>query len=81
MADTVTFEWQGEVVATIGDLFDAAWAATKAGQAQEFLAAYRQVNEHADANLGYVIGYGDEDSRRRMYEAFDLTHPALGGRP
>lgn len=51
------------------------------GLAAEFLAAYRAVNEHADSNLGYVIGYAGEATRRRMYEAFDLTHPVLGGRP
>ncbi|MCU1591582.1 MAG: hypothetical protein JWP11_2838 [Frankiales bacterium] len=66
---------------TIGGLFDTAPWAAKAGRAQDFLAHLRAESEHADANLGYVIGYGDEDSRRLMYEAFDLAHPMVGGRP
>lgn len=74
--------WDGEPVRTIGDLFNTALKAAREGRAAEYLANYRAANpEHADANLGYVIGYGSEDTRREMYEAFDLTHPALGGRP
>lgn len=75
------FVWDGKPVDTIGDLFDAAVAATDSGQAQAFLTAYRAANEHADDNLGYVIGYADTDRRKAMYEAFDLTHPMIGGRP
>jgi hypothetical protein len=73
--------WDGDPVDTIGDLFTYALKAVDQGRAEEFLAEYRALCDHADANLGYVIGYGDEDSRRRMYEAFNLTHPVLGGRP
>lgn len=77
----MTFIWKGEQVSTIGDLFDAAVQAVKDGEAQEFLREYRAANEHADENLGYVIGYADPDTRARMYEAFDLSHPVFGGRP
>jgi hypothetical protein len=80
-ARDVKFYWKGEPVATIGELFDTALKAAKAGEAPAYLAEYRRANEHADANLGYVIGYGDEDSRRLMYEAFELSHPMIGGRP
>lgn len=73
--------WNGKHVITIRDLFDTALEAAKAGKAAEYLADYRAVNEHADANLGYVIGYADDDTRRLMYEAFDLNHPVFGGRP
>lgn len=76
-----TMTWHDKPVDTIGDLFDAALKAARDGEAAAFLSAYRAVNDHADENLGYVIGYGDEDSRRLMYEAFDLTHPMIGGRP
>ena len=78
-SDSRTFE--GHDYSTIGGLFDTALWAAKNDRAQAFLAHYRAESEHADANLGYVIGYGDENSRRLMYEAFDLTHPMLGGRP
>lgn len=79
MSDTRTFE--GHDYGTVGELFDTALWAAKNGRAAAFLAAYRAESEHADANLGYVIGYGDEDSRRLMYEAYNLTHPMIGGRP
>ena len=79
--DVQVFFWKGKPLGTIGALLDGAVDAEKEEQAPEFLAAYRAANEHADANLGYIIGYLDEDSRRRMYAAYDLTHPTLGGRP
>lgn len=67
---------------TIGDLFDRAGKAVDEGHAQEFLAAYRAVSEHADVNLGYVIGYAEPRERRQaLYEAFNLSHPIIGGRP
>ncbi len=74
--------WEGRDVATIGDLLTAASKAADERKAADFLAAYREANpEHADANLGYVIGYTSADERQRLYEAYDLTHPMLGGRP
>lgn len=79
--DSTTKRFDGHDYGTIRGLFDTALWAAKNGRAQAFLAHYRAESEHADANLGYVIGYGDEDSRRLMYEAFDLSHPVLGGRP
>lgn len=74
--------FEGHDYGTVRGLFDTALWAVQQGKATTFLAAYREVEpEHADANLGYVIGYGSDDHRKLMYEAFDLTHPALGGRP
>ena len=74
--------FEGHDYGTIGGLFDTALWAAQNGKAEAFLSAYRAVEpEHADANLGYVIGYGSPESRDLMYRAYDLTHPTLGGRP
>jgi len=80
--DAPRFAWDGNDCGTIGQLLDAAMLAQRHGRAQEFLAAYRAFTEHADANLGYVIGYVEPAERRcELYEAFALSHPIFGGRP
>lgn len=63
--------WEGREVNTVGDLFDNAVQAMDYGKAQEFLAAYRAVNEHADDNLGHIFGYASsEDLRKRLHDAY-----------
>lgn len=79
---TATFEWDGCAVATLGELLRSAGHAQINGKAAEFLAAYRETTEHADANLGYAIGYVEPPERRaELYAAFKLGHPIFGGRP
>lgn len=74
------FEWKGEALGTLGALVRGADKAEREGKAAEFLAAYRAyVPEHADANLGYLIGYMGDEDRTRMYEAYQLVHPIFGG--
>lgn len=63
---------------TIGDLFDAVVSVRTAEEARAFMESYRAENPHADANVGYVIGYADEDTRRRLYDLFRLVHPVFG---
>ena len=70
--------WNGKTITTAGDLFDAAASCHTQAEADEFLAAYRAHSEHADANLGYIIGYGDDDTRARLYGLFRLNHPIFG---
>jgi hypothetical protein len=70
--------WNGKTISTAGDLFDAAASCTTQQQADEFLTAYRAHNEHADQNLGYIIGYGDDATRNRLYGLFRLNHPVFG---
>ena len=72
------FVFNGKNVATVGDLLDAAVKAYQDGEAGRFLNEYRAVNEHADANLGYVFGYLSEPLRSEVYNAYGVTHPILG---
>jgi hypothetical protein len=73
--------FEGHSFSTIGGLFATALWAAENGKADEFLSVYRALSKNADENLGYVIGYGDTESRKLMYEAYKVTHPALGGTP
>ena len=80
MSDTSTeFRWEGRSTATIGELLDEAARAEREGKAAAFLDAYRATNPHADANLGYLIGYLEPaETRRRMYRSYALEHPIFG---
>jgi hypothetical protein len=71
--------WDDKTISTVRELFDAACACTTTqAEADALLAACRADNENADANLGYVIGYADEDTRKRLYGLFRLNHPVFG---
>lgn len=81
-APSEPFVWDGKPLETIGQILDTATKAERDHRATEFLAAYRANSEHADANLGYLIGYVEPAERRReLYAAYDLNHPVFGGRP
>jgi hypothetical protein len=76
------FIWKDREVVTIGDLTDAMFAIRDKGRATRFMNAYRSVNEHADANVGYVLGYIEPpEKRHQMYDLFRVEHPVFGGRP
>jgi predicted NAD/FAD-binding protein len=74
----MSFTWDGTEINTVGDLFDGAVVAMRAGRAQEFLTAYSATNEHAVENLGYMFGYADELTRAQLYAAYALVHPIFG---
>lgn len=79
MTDTTEFAWEGRSAGTIGDLLKEACRAEREGKASAFLDAYRATNPHADANLGYIIGYLEPpETRQRMYRAYALQHPIFG---
>ena len=72
------FVFEDKEVNTVGELLDAAVESMRNGKAAEFLAAYRAVNEHANANLGYVIGYCSDPLRSDLYKAYGVQHPIFG---
>ena len=74
----MTWTWREKTISNAGELFNAANACHTQDDADDFLTAYRAVSEHADANLGYVIGYGDAATRKRLYDLFRLGHPVYG---
>lgn len=76
------FIWKGHALSTIRDLLDAMFAIDNAGEAALFMDEYCKVNEHADQNAGYILGYVEPpEQRRQMYGLFQAKHPILGGTP
>lgn len=73
------FTWNGESTANVGDLFSAMCVAFDEGRAAEFMAEYRRHSEHADSNIGYIIGYAEPAEKRdAMWAAFQVRHPVFG---
>jgi hypothetical protein len=71
--------WRGQEIAKMGDLMDAITTIKTKEEADEFVAAYSKVNEHATANIGYMLGYLDKESRERLYRLFEeCSHPVFG---
>lgn len=72
------FEWKGKLIETIGDLGSACAALENAKEGGEFFAAYLAVNVHAASNIGYVAGYFNRETMRRIHEYTGTTHPIFG---
>lgn len=80
------FTWGGKNLETIGDLIDAINAIdaspTRAQDAAAFMAKYRMANEHADANIRYLLGYFEPPERRtRLRELFSWEEPTAAFTP
>jgi len=48
-------------------------------EAAEFLIAYLAQNEHAEANVGYALGYLSQSQMVAGLRLFDVEHPFFGG--
>lgn len=82
MPETQPHMWKGKELRTLGELMDALFAINHAEEAAYFMAEYRKVNEHADSNVGYCLGYVEPPARRKqMYALFQAKHPIFGGTP
>jgi len=77
LSDQPLLVWLDRPIITIGELFGAVSAIHTPEEAELFMEAYRAVNEHADANVGYVIGYSSDTERERLYKLFGLAHPVF----
>jgi len=70
--------WHGQILTTYLDLLREVARVGSPEEAHEFLSAYRQVNPHADSNIGWMIGDVDRDVGRRIIEWFGCSHPVFG---
>lgn len=70
--------WQGRIIETYQELLQAVSMVGSPEEAQLLLSAYRQVNSHADANIGWMIGDVDRDVGQRIIEWFGCAHPVFG---
>lgn len=70
--------WKGRELVTIGDIAFAVTSCETRQEAEAFMAAYRIYTPHADANVGYLSGYEDRETRARIHDWFGVVHPIFG---
>ena len=71
--------WKDKELKTFGDIADAVIAVETREEAQEFMAAYRATDpEFADGNIGYLAGYYNDETAKRIWDWFGTSHPIFG---
>lgn len=70
--------WKGESIDTLGQLVGAISGLEDQAEAQAFIAAYRAVEEHADANAGYCTGYLGWARGAELRLWMGTAHPVFG---
>lgn len=70
--------WNGRNLDTYEDLFHIVNNINSKEEAQEFLAAYRQVNSSAEEVIGWMIGDVDRELGNKIIEWFECEHPLFG---
>jgi len=79
MSKPTSWMWRETEIRTMGDLMTAIQSISSVEDANELVAAYSQVNEHATSNIGYMLGYLDKAERERLYQLFgECSHPVFG---
>ena len=80
-----SFEWQGKALATYGQIatamrriYEITDSEERQRTADAFMAAYRAVSPHADANVGYLTGYEGHETMVGMLRLFRVNHPVFG---
>jgi hypothetical protein len=83
----MNFQWNGKVIETNGNLFDAAAALETPDEGARFMAEYTaylasenvpDASAVAGSNIGYLAGYGDEATRSRIAQLTSAVHPIFG---
>lgn len=85
------FEWYGQQLRTMGEIFDEALHIIELDDPllfTEFIDDYGTYleSQHAEEdgrhlarqNLGYMAGYYDQETARKVYAAFECEHPIFG---
>jgi hypothetical protein len=76
--------WKEKEIRTVGDIVNALAKLESRDEGQAFMAGMRAESEHADANVGYCIGYiggsdAESNARRRELQVWTSTaHPIYG---
>lgn len=71
--------WKGNKIVTIGEMCEAMEKLQNKEEAQEFLARARAASpEHADHNVGYLMGYFPRARWAQLAEWFGISHPIFG---
>lgn len=72
------FRWKGKPLLTMGDVCDAVVQCKTKADAESFMAEYRKITPHAEANVGYFTGYLTNAECRRIQSLFGVSHPIFG---
>ena len=68
-------KWKGKELKTAGKLMSAILKCKDKKEAQKFMKLYRAENESADSNIGYMSGYYDPETARKIKEWCNVKHP------
>lgn len=72
-------KWNDVELDTVGKVCTALSSLQTKEEADEFMAGMRAEGpEHADANIGYIIGYLGAEDRIRLYSLLKVEHPIFG---
>jgi hypothetical protein len=77
----IEFVWRGKKLVSYGDIIDAVSAIHDKETAEEFFEEYVASGVRRDTarqNIGYLAGYLDRDTARRVFDLFETTHPVFG---
>ena len=72
--------WKGYNLETMGEILKAVVACETREEAKEFMKLYRAFTPHADSNIGYGIGYYDQETVKRINDWCGVQHPIFGTR-
>ena len=72
--------WKDKEIKNMGETIDAFVRTQTAEECLELMRIFRAETPHADANVGYMLGYIDDaDARRiRAWLGPAVTHPVFG---
>jgi hypothetical protein len=63
---------------TAGEVMNTLIACPTREDAVAAMNAFREDNPHADANVGYMLGYYDPATKKRLQEWLSVSHPIFG---
>jgi hypothetical protein len=74
-------KWRGKELKTKGDYITALQSVADRADADAFMELAQEDSEdHADENIGYMIGYLSAQDQERLYELCEVEHPVFGRR-
>jgi hypothetical protein len=75
--DSKPFEWNGRKFTTYSEIVDYALK-LKGKQQKLFTEAYCNSSKYASQNIGYISGYYDAKTAKKIMKIFSTEHPIFG---
>lgn len=70
--------WKGKEIKTIEHACNALKDITTKEEAAEYLRLAKEEGPHAEYNIGYLFGYFNRDTWKRLSDLFGVLHPIFG---